>query len=100
MVACDLAKVSVRVRFSLPAPNFLTTGDSMTESRARYTSQEAVDMIGNRFEMVLIATARVRELKRGYRTKLDKPTKAGPIVTALMEIEKGLVGREYLKQVR
>jgi DNA-directed RNA polymerase subunit omega len=72
----------------------------MTESRARYTSQEAAEMIGNRFEMVLIATARVRELKRGYRTKLDKPTKAGPIVTALMEIEKGLVGREYLKQVR
>jgi DNA-directed RNA polymerase subunit omega len=72
----------------------------MTESRARYTSQEAADMIGNRFEMVLIATARVRELKRGYRTKLDKPTKAGPTVIALMEIEKGLVGREYLKQVR
>jgi len=72
----------------------------MTESRARYTSQEAVDMIGNRFEMVLIATARVRELKRGYRTKLDKPTKAGPTVIALMEIERGLVGREYLKQVR
>jgi len=72
----------------------------MIESRARYSSQEAVDMIGNRFEMVLIATARVRELNRGYRTKLDKPTKAGPTVIALMEIEKGLVGREYLKQVR
>jgi len=69
-------------------------------SRARYSSQEAVDMIGNRFEMVLIAAARVRELKRGHKSKLDQPTKAGPTVTALMEIEKGLVGREYLKQVR
>ena len=72
----------------------------MTESRARYTSQEAADMIGNRFEMVLIAAARVRELKRGHKSKLDKPTKAGPTVTALMEIEQGLVGREYLKQLR
>jgi hypothetical protein len=57
-------------------------------------------MIGNRFEMVLIACARVRELKRGHKSKLDKPTTAGPSVVALMEIEKGLVGREYLKQLR
>jgi len=71
----------------------------MTESRARYTSQEAVEMIGNRFEMVLIASARVRELKRGHKSKLDKPTKAGPSVIALMEIEKGLVGREYLNKI-
>ena len=70
-----------------------------TESRARYTSQEAAEMIGNRFEMVLIASARVRELKRGHKSLLDKPTTAGPIVTALMEIEKGLVGREYLRKV-
>jgi DNA-directed RNA polymerase subunit K/omega len=27
-------------------------------------------------------------------------TKAGPTVTALMEIEQGLVGREYLKRIR
>jgi DNA-directed RNA polymerase subunit omega len=72
----------------------------MTESRARYTSQEAADMIGNRFDLVLIASARVRELKRGHKSRLDKPVSAGPTVVALMEIEKGLVGREYLKQVR
>lgn len=72
----------------------------MSESRARYSSQEAVNMIGNRFEMVLIAAARVRELKRGHKPKIDVPKKVGPTVTALMEIEKGLVGREYLKQVR
>jgi DNA-directed RNA polymerase omega subunit len=57
-------------------------------------------MIGNRFEMVIIAAVRVRELKRGHRPKVDNPLKAGPTVVALMEIEKGLVGREYLKQVR
>jgi DNA-directed RNA polymerase subunit omega len=70
----------------------------MTESRARYTSEEAVNMVENRFDLVLIASHRVRELKRGHRSLLN--TKAGPTVTALMEIEKGLVGREYLKRIR
>ena len=70
----------------------------MNDSRARFTSQEAADMIGNRFDLVLVACARVRELKRGHKTKLDKPTTPVPTVIALIEIEKGLVGREYLKQ--
>jgi DNA-directed RNA polymerase subunit omega len=69
----------------------------MSESRARYTSEEAVNQVGNRFDLVLIASARVRELKRGHRAKVI--TKAGPTVTALQEIEKGLVGRNYLKRV-
>ena len=55
-------------------------------------------MVGSRFDLVLIASHRVRELKRGYRSTLN--TKSGPIVTALMEIEAGLVGREYLKRIR
>ncbi len=70
----------------------------MTESRARYTSEDAVNMVGNRFDLVLIASQRVRELKRGHRSTLV--TKAGPIVTALQEIEAGLVGRDYLKHIR
>jgi DNA-directed RNA polymerase subunit omega len=55
-------------------------------------------MVGSRFDLVLIASQRVRELKRGHRSTLN--TKEGPIVTALMEIEQGLVGREYLKRIR
>jgi DNA-directed RNA polymerase subunit omega len=74
------------------------TKEIMSESRARYTSEEAVNQIGNRFDLVLIASARVRELKRGHRSKVS--TTAGPTVTALQEIEKGLVGIEYLKRVR
>ena len=70
----------------------------MTESRARYTSEEAAHMVGSRFDLVLIAAQRVRELKRGHRSTLN--TKAGPTVTALQEIEAGLVGREYLKRIR
>lgn len=70
----------------------------MTESRARYTSEEAALAVGNRFDLVLIAAQRVRELKRGHRPLLT--TKAGPTVTALQEIEAGLVGRDYLKRIR
>jgi DNA-directed RNA polymerase subunit omega len=72
----------------------------MSESRARYTSEDAVSMIGNRFDLVLIASQRVRELRRGHKSRLSTPTKNGPIVTSLIEIEEGLVGREYLKRVR
>lgn len=61
------------------------------------SAEEAVNAIGNRYEMVLIASLRVRELKRG-----DKPRvicKNGPIITALKEIESGKVGKEYLRLV-
>ena len=69
----------------------------MSESRVRYTSEEAVNQVGNRFDLILIAAQRVRELKRGHRPKLT--TKAGTTVTALQEIEAGLVGRDYLKRI-
>jgi DNA-directed RNA polymerase subunit K/omega len=67
-------------------------------SNSRNTSTKAVAQVGNRFDLVLIASARVRELKQGHRSKI---TGAGGVTaTALMEIEEGHVGREYLKKVR
>lgn len=70
----------------------------MSESRVRYTSEEAVNQVGNRFDLILIAAARARELKRGHRPKMK--TSSGPVITALEEIEKGLIGRDYLKRIR
>ena len=64
---------------------------------ARITSQKAAEAVGNRFDLVLIAAARTRELKRGHLPKLKCDN--GPAVTALREIEEGLVGRDYLKKV-
>jgi DNA-directed RNA polymerase omega subunit len=81
-----------------PLQSLTTTKEDMSESRVRYTSEDAVSMVGNRFDLVLIASQRVRELKRGHRSTLN--TKAGPVVTALQEVEAGLVGREYLKRIR
>ena len=59
-------------------------------------SQAAVEAVGNRFDLVLIASTRARELKRGYKALVPNPT--GFIVTALREVEAGLVGRDYLKK--
>lgn len=70
----------------------------MSESRAKYTSEEAVNAVGNRFDLILIAAQRVRELRSGYRSKIN--VKGGPVSVALQEIEQGVVGRDYLKRIR
>jgi DNA-directed RNA polymerase subunit omega len=64
---------------------------------ARLTSEDAVAQVGNRFDLVLIASIRARELKRGHAPLV--PTTNGPIVTALREIEAGKVGRNYLNKL-
>ena len=64
----------------------------------RISSEKAVQQVGSRYNLVLIASARVRELKRGVMPKIK--TKYGPVLTALSEIEEGLIGREYLKRVK
>ena len=64
----------------------------------RQCSEAAVQSVGNRYDLVLIASARVRELVRGDKPKLT--TTAKPSVTALLEIENKLVGREYLKKIK
>lgn len=61
---------------------------------AGISSEAAVAAVGNRYDLVLIAARRVRELHRGYRSMVS--TGHGPLVTAQLEIEQGLVGRDYL----
>ena len=65
---------------------------------ARISSEKAAQAVGNRYDLILIASKRVRELKAGHRPKIA--TKHGTLLTALTEIEEGLVGREYLKRVK
>jgi len=61
---------------------------------ARITSQAAVAMIGNRYELVLVAARRARELARGDAPRVTKVTSHA--VTALREIEQGYVDRSWL----
>mgnify|MGYP006267624397 CR=1 FL=1 len=65
---------------------------------ARISSEQAVKQIGNRYDLVLVASQRVRELKQGDRPKIN--TKHGTTLTALKEIEEGHVGRELLKKLK
>ena len=65
---------------------------------ARITSQKAAEAVKNRFDLVLIASQRVRELKRGAMPKVRGKNSAQ--VTALREIEEGFIGRDYLKRIR
>ena len=65
---------------------------------ARLTSQLAVEQIGNRFDLVLVASIRSRELKRGDLPKIT--SKNGPNITALREIEAGKIGVDYLEKIR
>lgn len=58
------------------------------------TSIAAVEAVGNRYDLILIASTRTRELKAGHQPKLISRHSA--VVTALGEIEHGLVGRNYL----
>ena len=65
---------------------------------ARISSQKAAEAVGNRYDLILIASARVRELRKGHRPKIE--TKNGPVVTALTEIQDGHIGRDHLKRVK
>lgn len=58
------------------------------------TSQAAVAAVGSRYDLVLIASRRCRELSRGDLPRV--PSKHGAVLTTLKEIEQGKVGREYL----
>jgi len=59
------------------------------------TSAAAARAVGSQFDLVLIAANRVRELRHaGAEPRV--PAQATDISTALLEIEQGLVGREYL----
>jgi DNA-directed RNA polymerase omega subunit len=70
---------------------------------SRYTSEDAVAKVGNnRFNLVLIASLRARELKNGSPAKVPNQgmQATGPMLTALREIEGGHVGVEYLDMYR
>lgn len=62
---------------------------------AGISSELAVAAVGNRYDLVLVGARRMRELGRGDMPKLDA-SGHGFCVTALMEIEAGLVTRDYL----
>ncbi|GGO66220.1 DNA-directed RNA polymerase subunit omega [Bowmanella pacifica] len=58
---------------------------------ARVTVEDAVEQIGNRFDLVLVAARRARQLATEGRDAKVEWENDKPTVVALREIEKGLV---------
>jgi len=58
-----------------------------------------VKNVENRFDLVIIAAIRAKELTRQHRHSERKEHINAP-VTALLEIQEGKIDREYLKRVR
>lgn len=58
---------------------------------ARVTVEDAVDKVGNRFDLVLVAARRARQLATEGKEPLVPVSNDKPTVTALREIEEGLV---------
>lgn len=65
---------------------------------ARVTVEDAVDKIGNRFDLVLVAARRARQLAIEGKDPLVDVGNDKPTVTALREIEEGLVTAETIEQ--
>lgn len=63
------------------------------------SNDDFTNTIPNRFELVLVAARRTKELMHGYRSKLKVPNKSHA-ATALDEIAAGYIGREYMAKVR
>ena len=61
---------------------------------SRLSSELAVERIGNRYDLILVASRRARELSRGDMPRVDPG--ASNISTALLEIEQGTIDRSYL----
>lgn len=58
---------------------------------ARVTVQSAVEKVGNRFDLVLVAARRARQIQTGGKTPMVVEKNDKVTVIALREIEEGLV---------
>ena len=73
---------------------------SLSLSRSpQLNNDTCVENVGNRFDLVLVAAARSREIKERNRES-SKFEHIHSNVTALLEIQEGKIGKEYLRKVR
>lgn len=63
---------------------------------ARVTVQDAVEKIGNRFDLILTAARRARQLQLNQSVPLVPEDNDKPTVIALREIEKGLINQDIM----
>ena len=63
---------------------------------ARVTVQDAVEKMGNRFDLVLVAARRARQMQVGGKDPLVPEENDKTTVIALREIEEGLINNQIL----
>jgi DNA-directed RNA polymerase subunit omega len=63
---------------------------------ARVTVEDAVEKIGNRFDLVLVASRRARQIATGGKDPLVEVENDKPTVLALREIEEGLITNDVM----
>lgn len=63
---------------------------------ARVTVQDAVEKIGNRFDLVLVAARRARQMQVNGKDPLVPEENDKTTVIALREIEEGLITNQIL----
>lgn len=65
---------------------------------ARVTVEDAVDKVGNRFDLVLIASRRARQIATGGKEPLVERENDKPTVLALREIEEDLINTDVMDE--
>lgn len=65
---------------------------------ARITIEDCLDKVDNRFELILVASKRARQLAKGMAEPTVAVENDKPTVLALREIAAGNVDKDILKQ--
>ncbi|MET0379678.1 MAG: DNA-directed RNA polymerase subunit omega [Spongiibacteraceae bacterium] len=66
---------------------------------ARITVEDCLDKVENRFELVMVASKRARQIAVGGKDALVPEDGDKPTVLALREIAEGLINREQIMRV-
>jgi len=65
---------------------------------ARVTVEDCLENVANRFELVMVASKRARQLATGGKDPMVQEESDKPTVIALREIAEGLVTNEILRR--
>lgn len=65
---------------------------------ARVTVEDCLEHVANRFELVMVAAKRARQMATGGRDAMVHEESDKPTVVALREIAEGLVSRDILNR--
>ena len=66
---------------------------------ARITVEDCLEVVPNRFDLIVMAAKRARQLHAGVEPRLDNSERDKPTVLALREIAAGKINAEEIDQI-